>query len=374
MKVNWLIVGAGYTGSVLAERIASQLDQKVLVVDRRDHIGGNAYDYYDEQGILVHRYGPHIFHTNSKKVWDYLSNFTSWRPYYHQVLGVVDGKKVPIPFNLNSIYALFPERHAQKLEDLLINNFGFGVKVPILRLLESTNDDLRQLADYIYKNVFYQYTLKQWELKPEELDPTVTGRVPIYISRDDRYFQDKYQAIPARGYTEMFRNMLSHRNIRLLLNTDYKEVMEEIKFDRLVYTGPIDSFFNNMHGELPYRSMRFEFRTHDQEFYQEVGTVNYPNEYDFTRITEQKHLTGQVAAKTTTVTEFPQRYVPGQNEPYYPIPRESNRAQYELYMKEAAKLGKAVLFAGRLADYRYYNMDQAVARALSLFEQEVLPK
>ena len=372
MWVDWLIVGAGFSGCVLAERIATQLGQKVLIVERRDHIGGNAYDYYDEHGILVHKYGPHIFHTNSKKVWDYLSQFTEWRPYYHRVLAVVDGKKVPIPFNLNSLYALFPPRHAEKLEELLIKHYGFGVKIPILKLRENVEGELRFLADYIYEKVFYGYTLKQWGLKPEELDPSVTGRVPVYISRDDRYFQDRYQAMPKHGYTALFQRMLSNPNIKVLLNTDYREIAGEVRFNRMIYTGPIDEFFDYMHGPLPYRSLRFKLVTLVEEWHQEGGTVNYPNEYDFTRITEQKHLTGQRLPWTTLVMEYPEQYEPGRNEPYYPIPREENRERYALYEKEARKLMGSVLFAGRLADYKYYNMDQAAARALKLFEEYVV--
>jgi UDP-galactopyranose mutase len=372
MKVDWLIVGAGFSGCVLAERIASQLGQRVLIMDKRDHIGGNAYDYYNEHGILIHKYGPHIFHTKSKKIWDYLSQFTEWRQYFHHVLGVVEGKKVPIPFNLNSLYALFPPKYAEKLEEKLLDNFGFGVKVPILKLKESANGELEFLANYIYDNVFVRYTIKQWELKPEELDRGVTGRVPVYISRDDRYFQDPYQAMPKYGYTEMFRKMLAHPNIKVLLNADYREVINDIKFNRMVYTGPIDTFFDYMYGELPYRSLRFSFETLDQEHYQEVGTVNYPNEYDITRITEQKYLSGQTSPKTTLVREYPQAYVPGLNDPYYPVPREENRARYELYLKEANKLNGSVIFAGRLAEYKYYDMDQAALRALSLFEKEVV--
>ncbi|KYC39328.1 UDP-galactopyranose mutase [Scytonema hofmannii PCC 7110] len=371
MRVDWLIVGAGYSACVLAERIANELGQRVLIVEKRDHIGGNAYDYYNEYGILVHKYGPHIFHTKSKKVWDYLSQFTEWRHYYHHVLGVVEGKKVPIPFNLNTLYALFPPRYAEKLEEQLLEHFGFGVKVPILKLRETAIGDLEFLANYIYENVFVRYTAKQWELKPEELDRGVTGRVPVYISRDDRYFQDPYQAMPKQGYTEMFRRMIAHPNIKVLLNADYREVVNDIKFNRMVYTGPVDTFFDYMYGELPYRSLRFHFETLDQEHYQEVGTVNYPNDYDITRITEQKYLSGQTSPKTTLVMEYPQAYVPGKNDPYYPIPREENRERYDLYLKEAQKLKGTVVFVGRLAEYKYYDMDHAALRALSLFEKEV---
>ena len=372
MIFDWLIVGAGYSSCVLAERIATQLGQRVLIVERRDHIGGNAYDYYNEHGILVHKYGPHIFHTKSKKVWDYLSQFTEWRHYQHHVLGVVEGKKVPIPFNLNSLYTLFPPNYAAKLENLLLENFGFGAKVPILKLRESTSGDLSFLADYIYENIFLRYTIKQWGVKPEELDRGITGRVPVYISRDNRYFQDPYQAMPKLGYTEMFRKMLAHPKIKILLNTDYREIIDGVKFNRLICTAPIDTFFDYMHGELPYRSLRFKFETLDREHYQEVGTVNYPNDYDITRITEQKYLSGQTASKTTLVMEYPQTYVPGENDPYYPILNEANRDRLSLYLKEVNKLNGTVLFAGRLADYKYYNMDQAVIRALGLFEKEIV--
>ena len=371
MKFDWLIIGAGYSACGLAERLATQLDKRVLIVEKRNHIGGNAYDYYNEHGHLIHKYGPHIFHTRSKEVWNYLSRFTQWRPYYHQVLGVVEGKKVPIPFNLNTLYELFPPNYAAKLEDLLLENFGFGKKVPILQLKESSSGDLGFLADYIYDNIFLRYTQKQWNLKPEELDNGVTARVPIYISRDNRYFQDPYQAMPQLGYTEMFRRMIDHPNIKVLLNTDYQEVISDITFNRAICTGPIDAFFDYAHGAMPYRSLDFRFETLAQANYQEVGTVNYPNDYDITRITEQKYLTGQVSPSTTIVKEFPQAYIPGRNDPYYPIPRAENRDRLSHYLKEVKKLNGSVLFAGRLADYKYYNMDQAVTRALGIFEKEI---
>ncbi|GEA17239.1 UDP-galactopyranose mutase [Moorella sp. E306M] len=364
MKIDWVIVGAGFAGATLAERIATHLDKKVLVVEKRDHIGGNAYDEYDESGILVHRYGPHIFHTNLKHVWDYLSRFTRWRPYYHRVLAVVDGKKVPVPFNLNSLYALFPPGQAARLEEALIDEYGFGARVPILKLRESEKKDLRFLADYIYEKIFYGYTLKQWGLKPEELDPSVTGRVPVYISRDDRYFQDKYQAIPEHGYNQLFRRMLAHPNINVLLNTDYREIENEVKFSRMVYTGPIDAFFDYVYGKLPYRSLRFEFATLDREWFQDVGTVNYPNEFDFTRITEFKHLTGQEYSGTSIMREYP--YADG--DPYYPIPCPENEALYKQYRLLAEKESN-ITFVGRLAQYRYYNMDQVVDVALKTAEE-----
>jgi UDP-galactopyranose mutase len=371
MKVDWLIVGCGFTGCTLAERIATQLGQKVLLVDRRNHVGGNAYDYYNEHGVLVHKYGPHIFHTNSKKVWDYLSAFTDWRLYFHHVLGVVEGQKIPIPFNLNSLAAVMPAKYAEKLEGLLLENYGMGAKIPILKMREATDCDLRFLAKYIYDNVFHSYTVKQWALKPEELDAAVTSRVPIVISRDNRYFQDTYQAMPRLGYSELFRRQLDHPNIHVLLQTDYREILGVIKFNRMAFTGPINTFFSDMHGPLPYRSLRFELTTLDTEWFQEVGTVNYPNDNDFTRITEQKRLSGQTLPKTTLVKEFSQAHEEGVTEPYYPIPKPENKDLYNLYAAEAKKLNGSVLFAGRLGDYKYYNMDQVVARALKIFEDEI---
>ena len=369
MKVDWVVIGAGFTGATLAERLASQMNQKVLLIEKRDHIGGNSYDCYDKEGILIHKYGSHTFHTNSAMVWNYLSQFTEWRTYFHQVLAVVDGKKVPVPFNLNSIYLLFPQKYAEKLEELLIQHFGYGVKVPILKLRESASGDLSLLAEYIYQKVFYRYTLKHWELKPDELDPSVTARVPVYISRDNRYFQDTYQGIPMPSYAALFSRMLRHPNIKLLLNTDYREVIDQLQYKRIIYTGPIDAFFDYKYGPLPYRSLRFDFVTKYQEYFQEAGTINYPSEYEFTRILEQKHLTGQISPHTTITFVYPQPYIHGTTDPYYPIPRAENRQLYQLYLKEAEQIKSRVLFAGRLADYKYYNMDQAVARALTLFNE-----
>lgn len=371
MRADWLIVGAGFTGCTLAERIATQLGQRVVLMDRRQHIGGNAYDVENADGILVHLYGPHIFHTNSTKVWDYLSQFTGWRPYEHHVQAVINGKHVPLPFNLNSIAASFPAHCAAPLCEKLIAQYGLNSKVPILRLRESSDAALQDLAEYIYHNVFYNYTLKQWGLTPEQLDPSVTGRVPVRVNYDDRYFEDVYQAMPAPSYSAMFERMLNHPNIEVMLGTNYLQNRQAVQFDRLIFTGPIDEYFEYLHGALPYRSLRFEFETVDQARYQPVGTVNFPNGERYTRITEQKHITGQVHPRSTIIREFPQAYDPASNEPYYPIPREDNRTQYDLYLNEAAKLNGKVLFAGRLADYRYYNMDQAVARALKVFEEIV---
>lgn len=360
--------------------------EKVLVIEKRNHIGGNAYDYYDENGILVHKYGPHIFHTRSREVWDYLSQFTDWHLYHHHVLGSIDGKKVPIPFNLNTLHELLPESFARPLEEKLVSKFGYNVKVPILKLRETDDKDLKFLADFVYEKVFLNYTTKQWGMKPEELDPTVTGRVPVYISRDNRYFQDAYQGMPKEGYTKIFEKLLSHSNIKLMLNTDYKEVIDiDVKNGKislfgqefkgiLVYTGKIDEFFNYEFGELPYRSLRFEFENIQKEFVQPVGTINYPNEYQFTRITEFKHLTGQEHSSTTIVKEYPQGYernVKGKDIPYYPIPKKENLELYAKY-KEWARQFPHVFFVGRLAEYRYYDMDAVIARALTVFKNYIL--
>jgi UDP-galactopyranose mutase len=371
---DWIIVGAGFTGATLAERIASQLDQRVLVIDRRDHIAGNAYDSPDEHGIRVHKYGPHIFHTNSKKVWDYLSNFTEWRPYYHHVLGMVEGQRVPIPFNLNSITALFPSYLAEKISRKLIDSYGFGKKVPILKLRESTDDDLTFIANYVYRHVFENYTLKQWALRPEDLDPAVTARVPIYISRDDRYFQDTYQAMPTEGYNSLFLRLLAHKNIKVSLKTEFRDVRDQYRNARIVFTGPIDEYFDYAHGALPYRSLRFEKIHEPVAFAQPVGTVNYPNEFDFTRVTEMKHLTGQGAPDTLLIREYSQAYERGVNEPYYPIPTADTAEKLRPYQSMANSLEGKVWFAGRLGDYAYYNMDQACARALALFNKISAPK
>lgn len=370
MRFDYIIVGAGYAGSILAERIASQLDNKVLLIDKRQHIAGNAFDYFDEHSVLVHKYGPHIFHTNSKTVWEYLSQFTEWYPYYHHVLAVIEGKKVPIPFNFNTISQLFPSKMAEKLEEKLLTKFEYGKKIPILNLLEAEDSNLKFLADYIYENVFLGYTVKQWGVRPEDLDKSVSSRVPVYLSRDNRYFQDQYQGIPSRGYTKMFEKMINHKNIHVLLNTDYKDIIDDLKFDKIIYTGPIDYFFDKVHGDLPYRSLRFDTKTYDQSEFQEVSQVNYPNNHDYTRITEFKHFLDQKLSKTTVAYEYSQEFVEGLNDPYYPIPNPENAEIFEKYKKEAEKLDN-VIFCGRLADYKYYNMDQVAASALTTFKNKI---
>ena len=367
---DYLIVGAGFSGCVLAERLASA-GKKVLLLDKRQHIGGNAYDYFNEHGILIHKYGPHIFHTNSKRVFEYLSKFTDWRSYEHKVLASIDGHLVPIPFNLNSIEMLFPIKYSEKLIASLINSYGYGSKVPILKLQEVNDEDLNFLSNYIYDNVFLNYTKKQWGVRPEELSSSVTSRVPILVSKDNRYFQDVYQVMPQNGYTYMFSKMLSSHNIHILLNVDYREVLALVKYKKLIYTGMIDEYFDHIHGYLPYRSLDFVHKYFEFINYQEVGTINYPNNNDYTRITESKHLTGQKVSGTIVTIEYPKDYnYQNSDIPYYPIPNAINEDIYKLYRNEAEKMSN-VYFCGRLAEYRYYNMDQVVARALKMFETEL---
>lgn len=369
---NWLIVGAGYTGAVVAERLASQSGKTALVIDRRNHIAGNAYDRRNDAGVLYHQYGPHIFHTNSQAVADYLSAFTEWLPYEHRVLGMVDGRIIPIPFNLTSLEILFPKAEADRLAKILIEAYGIDQKIPILKMRESPVQGVRDLADFIYKNVFYGYTTKQWGLEPEQLSPSVTARVPVHISYDDRYFQDTFQNMPKEGYTKMFERILAQQGVDVSLNTDLADLGSEVTYDRLLYTGAIDEYFGYTLGELPYRSLDFNFQTYRQQRHQAVGQINYPVSHDFTRITEMGHLTQEWSDVTTVAIEYPVAHVPGQTVPYYPIPRDENQELHNRYVALAGKEAGNVLFAGRLGDYRYYNMDQAVGRALALFSKSIV--
>ena len=361
-----LIIGSGITGITLAERFVSK-GNKVLIIEKRNHIGGNCYDFKDENGIIVHKYGPHIFHTDYKEVWDYLSQFTDWIYYQHKVLGFIDGKFVPIPFNLNSLYELMPLKLAEKLEEKLINNFGYNKKIPILELRKTEDKDLKSLADFIYEKVFLHYTEKQWGIKPEEIDPLVTARVPVVISRDDRYFQDKYQGIPKDGYTKMFKRMLKNKNIEIQLNTDFKEIKDKIKYDLLIYTGPIDEFFDYKYGKLDYRCLKIGFQTLDMENYQPAAVVNYPNKkYPFTRITEFKKFMIVKSKKTTIGIEYP-----GNNGfKAWPLLDKRNKEIFKKYWQEAERLKKEnIYFVGRLAEYKYYDMDDAVKNSLDLFKR-----
>lgn len=357
---DYLIVGAGFAGSVLAERLATQAGKKVLLIDKRDHIAGNAFDFYNNDGILIHKYGPHIFHTNSKDVFEYLDQFTEWRPYEHKVLACVDGQQVPIPINLNTINQLY----GLNLNSSQVEDFFASKAEPVTRVKTSEDVVVSKVGRELYEKFFRGYTRKMWELDPSELDASVTARVPTRTNRDDRYFTDTYQAMPLHGYTAMFQKMLSHPNIKVMLNTDYKEVIDLIPHKKLIYSGPVDAYFNYCYGKLPYRSLEFKFETIDQEYFQSTGTINYPNEQAFTRITDFKYLTGQKHHKTAIVYEFPK----AEGDPYYPVPRPENAEIYKMYQQLTATETNTY-FVGRLATYKYYNMDQVVAQALTMFKK-----
>lgn len=355
---DYLIVGAGFAGSVLAERLAAGSNKKVLLCDKRPHIGGNAYDHYNDAGILVHKYGPHIFHTNSREVFEYLSRFTDWRPYQHRVRASVDGQIVPIPINLDTINSLY----GLSLTSFEVEEFFKKVAEPVERVRTSEDVVVSKVGRELYEKFFRNYTRKQWGLDPSELDASVTSRVPTRTNRDDRYFTDSYQAMPLRGFTRMFENMLDHPNIKIMLNCDYREVEKDIPFTDMIYTGPVDAYFDYCYGKLPYRSLEFKHETHDMPVFQEAPVVNYPNEQLYTRVTEFKYLTGQEHAKTSIVYEFPK----SQGDAYYPVPRKENADLYARY-KTLADTISNVHFVGRLATYKYYNMDQIVAQALTTY-------
>jgi UDP-galactopyranose mutase len=355
---DYLIVGAGFAGSVLAERLAAGSDKKVLICDKRPHIGGNAYDHYNEAGILVHKYGPHIFHTNSREVFEYLSRFTEWRPYQHRVRASVDGQIVPIPINLDTINSLY----GLNLTSFEVEDFFKKLAEPVERIKTSEDVVVSKVGRELYEKFFRNYTRKQWGLDPSELDASVTSRVPTRTNRDDRYFTDTYQAMPLHGYTRMFENMLDHPNIKIMLNCDYREIEKEIPFTEMIYTGPVDAYFDYIYGQLPYRSLEFKHETHDTAVYQQAPVVNYPNEHLYTRVTEFKYLTGQEHSKTSIVFEFPK----ATGDPYYPVPRKENAELYTKYKSLADRTPK-VNFVGRLATYKYYNMDQIVAQALTTY-------
>ncbi len=357
---DYLIVGAGLAGATLAERLATQHGKKVLIIDKRNHIAGNTFDYYNNDGILVHKYGPHIFHTNSKEVFDYLGKFTSWRPYEHRVLASVDGMQVPIPINLNTINQLY-NLHLNSSE---VDAFLESKAEKKQQITTSEDVVVNKVGRELYEKFFKGYTKKQWDLDPSELDASVTARIPVRNNRDDRYFTDTFQAMPAHGYTKMFETMLHHPNIKIMLNTDYKEIVDAVSFKKMIYTGPIDYYFDYCYGKLPYRSLSFKFETIDASVFQPTGTVNFPNEHAYTRITEFKYLTGQKHNKTSVVMEYPTN----EGDPYYPIPRSENASLYKRYQILALQM-KDVHFVGRLATYKYYNMDQVVAQALTMYKK-----
>ncbi|CAB1208090.1 UDP-galactopyranose mutase [Acinetobacter bouvetii] len=359
--MNFLIVGAGFAGSVCARELA-EAGHQILIVDRRDHIAGNAFDVEDEHGILIHQYGPHIFHTNSERIFNYLSKYTEWYQYEHRVRGIVDGKEYPFPINRDTLNQLY---------DLDLNEdqaAEYFEKVREPRESVKTSEDvvLNSVGRDLYEKFFLNYTKKQWGLDPSQLKAGVAARIPTRTNTDDRYFTDAFQAMPLHGYTVMFKNLLNHPNITIQLSTEFKDVLsEDQSFDHIVYTGPIDAFYDFKFGQLPYRSLRFEHEhLENQESFQSVGTVNYPNDYDFTRITEFKHLTGQTHTSTSIVREYPT----SEGDPYYPIPRDENETLFKRY-RALADSEENVTFVGRLAEYRYYNMDQVVGAALNAVDK-----
>ena len=378
---DMIVVGAGYAGAICARRLAETVGFRVAVLERRDHIAGNAYDYYDEDGILVHMYGPHIYHTFNERVHTFLSRFTAWSDYQHKVLANVYGTLMPVPFNHQSLKLAFGEERGEQLYQKLVETFGENVKVPILQLREKNDPDLAEIADYVYENVFLHYTMKQWGQTPDQIDPSVTARVPIFVGDDDRYFpQAPYQGMPEDGYTELFENMLDHDCIDVFCDVDARDIFElgettlkvcgKVYGGEVVYTGPLDELFNLDLGALPYRTLDMEFETLDVDQFQPVGTVNYTVSEDFTRITEFKNMTGQkVPGKTTIMKEFSHAYEPGSGQtPYYAILDPANRALYERYLERVAPITNFHP-VGRLAEYRYYDMDAVTASALNLSDE-----
>ena len=372
-----LVMGSGYAGSVAAREMAERGGRRVLVLERRGHVGGNAYDCLDEHGILIHKYGPHIFHTSERRVFDYLSRFTGWRDYQHRVVANVHGRFLPVPFNLTSLHLAFPEEKAARLEDKLLSAYSANARVTILSLRENTDPELREVADYVYENVFVHYTMKQWGQPPEEIDPATTARVPILLSRDDRYFQDPYQGMPLEGYTPLFQRMLDHPRITVELGVDARERMAledgVIRLDGepfagpVIYTGEVDELFSFRFGHLPYRTLDFDFETLEVDRFQPTATVNYTVSEDYTRITEYKQLTGQVVpGRTTIMKEYSRAYTGSPGEiPYYAVISPENNALYGRYRDLAGGFSNLHLL-GRLAEYKYYNMDAIALRALTL--------
>jgi len=363
MKWDYFIVGAGYAGAVLAERLASQTQARCLVIDNRNHIGGNAHDHYDAAGVLIHTYGPHYFRTNSDRIREYLSQFTEWHAVEYKILSWAEGRYWQFPINLNTFEQLIGRPSTSEEMEATLAEWRVAIADP----QNSEEVIISQVGWKLYEMFFKNYTTKQWRREPRDLDASVCGRIPVRLNRDDRYLSEKFQALPKEGYTAMFRKILDHPNIEVRLNTNFWDIKNQIDYGHLIYTGPIDTYYQNCYGPLPYRSLRFEPETLEQEFYQPAMQINYPNDHDFTRIVEVKHATGQKINRTTIVREYPEDYGPGK-EAYYPIPAPDARALYEKYAALAEK-EQGVSFVGRLATYRYYNMDQIVGMALTEFEK-----
>jgi len=373
-----IVVGAGFSGATMA-RLFAESGKDVIVIDKRENIGGNVYDFTDRNGIIVQPFGPHIFHTNDKEVFDFLSRFTTWREYEHRVLAKVRKDKfVPVPFNLTSLFTLYPKDKAERIKKILIEQIGFDKKVPIMQLKKHEDAEIRKFADFVYKNIFYVYSLKQWGIKPEYLSGEIMNRVPVYLSYEDRYFTDKYQFMPTHGFTEMIANILRHPNIKLKLRTDARS---QLTFDngdiyfggklfdgKVVYTGCLDELFDYKFGVLPYRSLKFKFKLYKTPSYQPSAVVNYTTSHNYTRITEFTKFTCPAKENTLVVKEYSKAFKKGRDVPYYPIPMEKNKVHYEKYKKLADRYDNLYLL-GRLAKYEYINMDVAVRKAMDLFEQ-----
>ncbi len=360
---DYLIVGAGYAGAVLAERLASQCGASCLVIDRREHIGGNAHDHYDAAGVLIHTYGPHYFRTNSDRIREYLSQFTEWHPVDYKILSWTDGRFWQFPINLNTFEQIIGHPSTSEEMEATLAEW----RVPIENPANSEEVIVSQVGQRLYEMFFKNYTRKQWKRDPKDLDASVCGRIPVRTNRDDRYLSDKFQALPKEGYTAMFHKILAHPKITVQLGADYREARKELSYRHLIYTGPIDEYFDHCYGPLPYRSLRFEPETLPQEYFQPAMQVNYPNDHEFTRIVELKHATGQKLPVTTIVREYPDDFGPGK-EPYYPIPAPDAKALYDRYAARAEQ-EQGVSFVGRLATYRYYNMDQVIGMALTEFDK-----
>lgn len=357
MEYKYVVVGAGLAGLTVAERIASLSNEKVLIIEKRNHIGGNVYDSYNNEGILIHNYGPHTFHTNDKEVFDYVCSFTKWNDYQHRVMSYVDGNYVPMPISLETVNKLYN----LNLSEEEAMDFIRSKRENISDIKSSEDVVLAQVGRDIYEKFFRYFTLKQWGIEAENLDKSVISRIPFRVNRDTRYFTDKYQGNPKYGYTRLCEKMIENPNINVLLKTDYKDVIEDISFEKLIYTGPVDYYFNYCFGKLLYRSIRFEFETYDMESYQPTASSRFPQDYDYTRITEFKKMTGQVCKKTTICKEYP---CFGE-EPYYPYPTKEWNDLSDKY-KELAKKEEKTIFLGRLAEYKYYDMDDVIRRALDV--------
>lgn len=377
-KYDAIIVGAGVAGAVSARRL-SDAGMKVLLIDKREHIAGNCYDYKNSDGVLIHKYGPHIFHTNSQTVYEFLSRFTEWYQYHHEVVANVNGKYLPVPFNLNTLKVIYDSQKADSLRKKLINKYKIGTRVTILQLLNDDDQEIKELADYVYDNIFLHYTLKQWGLTPDQIDPSVTARVPVLISEDNGYFQDQYQGMPMQGYTRLFENMLNQENINILLSTDAKDVLslrngqvyfrDEVYSGKIIFTGAIDEFLDNKYGRLPYRTLEFKFETYHQKSYQPKAVVNYTVSEEYTRITEFTKMTGQDIDITTIVKEYPKQYRALDGEiPYYAIINQDNQYIYNKYKNEINAY-KNIYLLGRLAQYQYFNIDAIALEAIKLSDK-----